>query len=222
MICRTVLQDTNILSSYQKKIEKLLDSKIFDVVIGTRFLNSDNSMYEKMFNWSRLKTEQERSIPDGLLKSMDYTEDKYIYNCVNSSFIQRLCQLNDGEFPKHVFIVGADTDCCVLTTATAIFEYNIRPIVLTAYCDSNGGSESRKAGITCMKRLIGEKQLIEKRNQLYGGFRVNHLDWVSTQLRKNKQSSAILKYNKTLIWRYMIWRKLMDMVLKALFALLMM
>lgn len=145
-----------------KRIEKLLELKIFDVVIGTRFLNSNNSMYEKMFGWSRLKTEKERIIPNELLKYMDYVEDKYIYNCVNSNFIQRLCQLNDGEFPENVFVVGADTDCCVLTVATALFECNIRPIVLTKYCDSNGGGESHKAGITCMKRLIGEKQLVEE------------------------------------------------------------
>ena len=144
-----------------RKIEKLLDSHIFDVVIGTRFLNSDNSMYEKLFDWTRLKTEEERTIPDNLIKHMDYVEDKYIYNCVNSNFIQRLCQLNDGEFPEKVCIAGMDTDCCVLTIATAMFEYNIRPIVLTEYCASNGGLESHTAGIICMKRLIGEKQLVE-------------------------------------------------------------
>lgn len=143
-------------------IKKLLERKIFDVVIGTRFLNSDNSMYEKMFGWSKLKMENERAIPDELKKHMDYIEDKYIYNCVNSNFMQRLCQLNDGEVPKNIFIIGADTDCCVLTIATSLFENNIRPIVLTQYCNSNGGTESHLAGIRCLERLIGEKQLVEK------------------------------------------------------------
>ena len=46
--------------------------------------------------------------------------------------------------------------------ATALFECSIRPIVLTKYCASNGGAESHNAGITCMKRLIGEKQLIHE------------------------------------------------------------
>ena len=150
------------ITELTKKIKGLLELKIFDVVIGTRFLNSDHSMYEKMFGWSKLKTEDEIAIPKDLLKHMDYVEDKYIYNCVNSNFIQRLCQLNDGEMPQKVFVTGVDTECCVLTIATSLFEYNIRPIVLTNYCDSNGGLESHKAGIKCMKRLIGEKQLVEK------------------------------------------------------------
>ena len=81
---------------------------------------------------------------------------------VNSSFIQKLCQLNEGEYPKQVFIVGADTDCCVLTIATALFENNIRPIVLTNYVDSNGGAESNAAGLLCLKRLIGSNQLVDK------------------------------------------------------------
>lgn len=145
-----------------KKIEHLLSTKVFDIVIGTRFINSKNSIYEKLLNWSKLQSSEEIGISENLLQYMCYIEDKYIYNCVNSSFIQRLCQLNDGIFPEKIFVVGADTDCCVLTIATALFEHNIRPIILTNYCDSNGGPSSHEAGIICLKRLIGEKQLSNK------------------------------------------------------------
>lgn len=142
-----------------EKITKLLDRDVFDAVIATKFLNDKNSMYEKMFGWTRLETEEERVIPDGIMKHVDYVDEKYIYNCVNPSFIQRLCQMNDGIYPEKIFIVGADTDCCVMTIATALFENNIRPIVLTNYVDSNGGPESHEAGLVCLRRLIGEKQL---------------------------------------------------------------
>ena len=57
--------------------------------------------------------------------------------------------------------MGADTDCCVLTTATTLFEHNIRPVVLTSYCASNGGDKSHEAGVLCMKRLIGKGQLVD-------------------------------------------------------------
>ena len=108
-----------------------------------------------------MKTEDERAIDSSYNQYIDFVFDKYIYNCVNSSFIQKLCQLNDGKYPERIFIVGADTDCCVLTIATALFENNIRPIVLTNYCSSNGGNLSHEAGILCMKRLIGKNQLID-------------------------------------------------------------
>ncbi len=144
-----------------KKIADLLERKLFDSVVATRFLNDDDSMYEKMFGWHRLKTEEERAIAPDIEKNVDIVFDKYIYNCVTPNFIQKLCQLNGGEYPEKVFVVGADTDCCVMTIATALFESNIRPVVLTYYCDSNGGPDSHLAGITCMKRLIGSGQLIE-------------------------------------------------------------
>lgn len=143
-----------------KKIKKLLDLNIFDSVVATRFLNDTNSIYEKLFGWNRLKTEDERALADGYEDHIDFIFDKYVYNCVNASFIQKICQLNDGVYPEKIFIVGADTDCCVLTIATGLFENNIRPVVLTNYCDSNGGPDSHQAGLLCMKRLIGESQLL--------------------------------------------------------------
>lgn len=144
-----------------ERIKDLMKRRLFDVVIATRFFNDDNSMYEKIFSWKRLKSEEDRTVPSGIAEYVDYFADKYIYNCVNASFIQRLCQLNDGEYPEKVFVIGVDTDCCVLATAMSLFENNIRPIVLTKYVDSNGGTESHKAGLLVMKRLIGENQLVD-------------------------------------------------------------
>ena len=143
------------------KILKLLELKVFDSVIATRFLNDNNSIYERLLEWKRLKTEDKREIDSSYNQYIDFVFDKYIYNCVNSSFIQKLCQLNDGKYPEKIFIVGADTDCCVLTIATSLFENNIRPVVLTNYCSSNGGDLSHEAGILCMRRLIGKEQLID-------------------------------------------------------------
>ena len=144
-----------------ERIESLLNKNLFDVIIATRFLNDDNSIYEKLFGWKRLKTKEDRTVPPGIAEHVDYFADKYIYNCINPSFIQRLCQLNNGDYPEKVFIVGVDTDCCVMITATALFENNIRPIVLTQYVDSNGGPDSHKAGLLVLKRLVGEKQLAD-------------------------------------------------------------
>lgn len=144
------------------RIKKLLKRDLFDAVIATRFFNDDNSMYEKMFGWKRLKSEDDRSLPKEIGEYVNYYADKYIYNCVNASFLQRLCQLNEGVYPEKVFLVGADTDCCVMTIATSLFEHNIRPIVLTQYVASNGGTESHEAGILVMRRLIGNEQLSDK------------------------------------------------------------
>lgn len=143
------------------RIESLLKRKVFDAVVSTRFLNDDGSIYEKLFGWNKLKSKEEQALSGTIQSESDYIVDKCIYNCVNPNFIQRLCQLNNGQYPEHVFLVGADTDCCVLTIATALFENNIRPLILTKYCDSNGGPKQHEAGLLCLRRLIGEKQLLD-------------------------------------------------------------
>ncbi len=141
------------------RIEQLLKSKVFDCVAATRFLNFDNSIYEKLFHWHRLKSEEDRRLCKDFADYADVIFEKTVYTCVNTHFLQRICQLNDGVFPEKLFLAGADTDCCVLKIAADLYENNIRPIVLTHYCDSNGGPASHEAGILCMKRLIGAEQL---------------------------------------------------------------
>lgn len=157
------MQEGFLCDAQTKKLKnsvvELLKKNIFDIVIATRFLNEKDSIYEKLFDWKQLEQEEERCISDDIMEHVNYVADKYIYNCVNTSFIQRLCQLNEGIYPEKVFIVGIDTDCCVLSIATALYENNIRPIVLTKYVNSTGGNKSHEAGLLCMKRLIGEKQL---------------------------------------------------------------
>ena len=141
-------------------IADLLEKNLFDIVIATRFLNQNDSIYERLLDWHRLKDRGEQQLDEKIQKHIDIVVDKNIYNCVNETFIQRLFSLNDGIKPKQIFVVGADTDCCVLVIATSLFENGIRPIVLTKYCHSNGGLKAHIAGLRCLKRLIGEKQLI--------------------------------------------------------------
>lgn len=141
------------------RIGQLIDSELFDSTIATRFLNSDYSVYESILGWKKLKTAEEQLLDSKIEESASIIFDKYIYNCVNENFIQKLRQVNEGRLPEKIYLVGSDTDCCILTSATALFEIGIRPIILLDYCWSNGGQQSHEAGITCMRRLIGENQL---------------------------------------------------------------
>lgn len=92
---------------------------------------------------------------------VDLIVEKSIYTCINQNFIHRLSQMNDGDIPREIYIAGLDTEVCVLRIATALFEYNIRPVVLASYCASNGGLNSHEAGIRALERLIGKEQIIE-------------------------------------------------------------
>lgn len=148
-------EQTHILAD---KIVKLTNSGIFDSVIATRFRNREGSQYTNILNWHRLIDSPDIDLVNGI--RADNVIDKWVYTCITDEFMTLLKKLNDGEMPTHIFICGADTDCCVLKTATDIFEQGLMPIVLTEYCDSNGGPKSHEAGLLVMSRLIGKKCIV--------------------------------------------------------------
>lgn len=146
------------MNKLASNVIKITNSGIFDCIIATRFINYEGSQYTKFLNWHRLIDPQDIDLIPNI--KYDKVVDKKIYTCVTSEFVRMLKDINDQKVPTHVFVCGADTDCCVLKIATDLFEQNIMPIVLTDYCSSNGGDESHKAGILAMNRLIGKKSLV--------------------------------------------------------------
>ena len=149
----------------QEHIEKanqivaLVKSGKFDKIVATKFLNYTDSMYERYFNWSDLKTSDETDLYEPLKEFVDATFKKTTYNCVNDDFIELLTELNDCEEVNEVYICGLDTDACVLATAIGLFDNLIAPIVLEDYCFSTGGYEYHKAGIKCLERIVGRNQI---------------------------------------------------------------
>lgn len=143
------------------KITKLIASGLFDKVVATKFTNYTDSMCEKCFNWSELKTSEQTDLYDNLETIADETFTKTTYNCVNDKFIELLVKLNSGKLPEKVYLCGLDTDACVLATAIGLFERSITPIVLENYCFSTGGNEYHNVGLKCLERLIGKSQIID-------------------------------------------------------------
>lgn len=146
-----------------ENIKALLNQKIFDAIIATKFVNIQNSAFEKIMNWTQMMDVTSQSIPTDLHKYIDCIIEKHTYTPSKDKLFHALYTLNtlNNTLPNKVFIVGVDTDACVTMTATMLFENNIRPIVLTKYTASTGGVESHKAGLLVLKRLIGSNQLID-------------------------------------------------------------
>ena len=143
-----------------KNIKTLLNQKIFDAVIATKFVNVQNSTFERLMNWTQMMDATSQSIPTDLHEYINCIIEKHIYTPSKDKLFHALHTLNN-TLPSKVFIVGVDTDACVTMTATMLFENNVRPIVLTKYTASTGGVASHNAGLLVMKRLIGNNQLID-------------------------------------------------------------
>ena len=144
----------------KNRIDELIKSNIFDYTIATVYNNYENSPITRLMGWKKLMTEDEQQII-GCSKNSDYIVYKNKYSAVNEELLSLLSKLFDND-EKCVYIAGVDTECCVLTTATDLFEHDIRPIVLSKYCASSSGLDYKKAGILALHNLIGKNNIYDE------------------------------------------------------------
>ncbi len=148
-------------SAVKKSIDTLIASKCFDCVISTVYQNYENSPIIKLMGWDKLLDADEQQLTGEAKYRSDYVVTKSTYSAVNDSLLDVLKKTNGGAYPDCVYVVGVDTECCVLATATDLFELGIRPIVLTDYCGASSGLEYHKAGLLSMHSLIGKCNMHE-------------------------------------------------------------
>ena len=143
------------------RIDDLLSRNLFDEVIMTRYWNEPGSILSRFMGWNDLCTEEEQALRPEIAKYVHHEIIKDIYSSMVPEMYELLKNLNDGELPEYVFVLGFDTECCVAMTAAEMFESDIRPLVLTRYCGSHDGDKYHQAGLICMEHLIGPDFLID-------------------------------------------------------------
>ena len=144
----------------KNKISELLEQKIFDEVISTKYENKPGSNVEKLLGWTKLRIEASQTIVPEVEKYTDYIVEKTTYSGYNEQMKEVLKTLENGNLPSQVFLSGMDTDGCVLATALDFFEDGIRPIVLANYCGSTGGKECHLAALKTLERPIGRNNIV--------------------------------------------------------------
>lgn len=137
------------------KIRELMKTTSDIYKIATKFINVEGSGFTDIMHWKRLKTSPEIDVMGEIVPLADRIVEKTTYTACTEEILSFL-QVNEI---KEVYICGIDTDCCVLKTAIDLFERNIRPVVLSDYCASNGGIESHNAALTVLQRTIGINQI---------------------------------------------------------------
>ena len=136
-------------------IDTLIRSDYFDYVIATVYENYENSPIIRLIGWNKLLTPYEQELTGAVKTQYDFAVKKRTYSAVNESMLTVLLKIGGGVLPECVYVVGVDTECCVLATATDLFEFGIRPIVLESYCGASNGSVYHNAGLISMRSLIG-------------------------------------------------------------------
>lgn len=126
--------------------------------VFTRYLNYENSPYERIIGWKRMRDVPEIELIPELAP---YTSgstilDKKIY----SLFTDEGSTLVERHGWTDLVICGIATESCVCKTAVDAFERNLTPWVVSDACASHAGPEAHDAGLLVTGRFIGPKQLV--------------------------------------------------------------
>lgn len=136
------------------KIKMLVDSKKYDIIAFTRFINDEDSTWYKELNYKGCMTKEQQEIA---IDTKNYRIfDKRIYTALNDELKQFIDENNIDE----IFLCGFDTDACVYKTALDLFENNYNIYVLENYTMSHKGLELHNIFINNLKRLIGKDNVI--------------------------------------------------------------
>ncbi len=141
------------------RIKGLIQKGKFDYVLFTKFVNRKGSPYRKIMNWHKFGSQSETDIVDELLPFVEHLFVKNVY----SAFTPRFSTFLKKHSVRDLFIVGIDTECCVLKTAVDAFELGYSPHVLAFYSASHEGKAYKNAGLKVLVRLLGKSQVIHRR-----------------------------------------------------------
>lgn len=131
-------------------------TQAFDTVIATQFTADTPEQFRKLLGWSGVS--DGRLVPfvaDGATAVIE--KSRY------SAAIEEVLSLLSDE---PIYIVGFETDACVLATAFGLFDAGYRPIVVQDACATNAPEDTHEQALHVLRRNIGDKQVITTQNVL--------------------------------------------------------
>lgn len=131
-------------------------------IFMSRFLNPDDSQWERLLGWTRLREAPETDLHELVVKAANgngISFTKTAYSCLRGEFLDFL----DRFAPATVVVCGIATDGCVLKSCIDLFEYEphpVRPIVVSDACASHAGDDVHAKGLHLLGRFIGADQIV--------------------------------------------------------------
>lgn len=139
------------------KIKRLLESKKFDTVIFTKFVNAPNSPFRKIKKWYKVAAPPETDIVNDLKQFASTIFQKNVYSAFTPEFEHFLKENKISQ----LYFVGIDTECCVLKTAIDAFEKGYEPFLLADYCASHESRQYHTIGLKLFGRLVSPNNIIK-------------------------------------------------------------
>lgn len=140
-----------------QRVVRLIERNDYAPLIFTRFINAPDGPYDRFLDWHSCDREPETKIVPEL---EPFARADFIFAKPG------LCGLPDEltnylrqQGIERIFIVGIDTDMCVLKIAMDLFDIGIEPLVFTDCCASTAGLQAHLAGLAVLSRNIGAQRL---------------------------------------------------------------
>ncbi len=140
-----------------QRVVHLIEQNDYAPLLFTRFINVPDGPYDRLLNWHNCNSEPETDIVPEL---KPYAQKDFIFSkpglCgMPNELTDYLCK----QAIERIFIVGIDTDMCVLKIAMDVFDIGIEPMVFTDCCASTAGLQAHLAGLAVLSRNIGALRL---------------------------------------------------------------
>ena len=125
-----------------KNIENLIKNCQFDEIIATKFVNKENSQYERSLNWKEMMGGEQIEFALSFPKNT-----RIIEKCSYSLPIENL---KDFSKEDEVYLCGTDFDACVLAIGYELFDSGIS----VKFIENAIGSSSSKDRSETLKEIV--------------------------------------------------------------------
>ncbi len=122
----------------EQSINKLIKLQLYDKYIFTKFINKNNSMYEKWIGWKGLSDEKSQEIV------VEIPENSIIFNKTGYGLSQEQLQLIKNLKVSQVDICGVQSDACVYAISLQLWDNGIFPNILANYIGTHNSNDMAK------------------------------------------------------------------------------
>ena len=140
--------------SVEEKLSNI-DKNDYDMIIATKFVNDEDSMFVKQLNYHKMFDIKDTEFLSIVKELYDIQVPKNGYD--GSKQVISVLKNTDID---TVYVIGFDTDGCVLTTALGLFDNGYEVKIIEELCASSGGKEIHQSALTILKRCIGKENVI--------------------------------------------------------------
>lgn len=142
-----------------QRVVRLIQRGEYAPLLFTRFINETNGPYQRFLDWHSCDQEPETNIVPEL---EPFAQPDLVFSKPGlCGMPNELVDCLSKQQIERVFIVGIDTDMCVLKIAMDLFDIGIEPVVFTDCCASTAGLQAHLAGLAVLSRNIGAQRLRE-------------------------------------------------------------